>query len=227
MAFKELISIEPLVDIAQINKNIIIDLRYATTNNFTKKIIYKSDICYIHKDAAISLDKIQKHLEKQGLSLKIFDGYRPLWAQQFLFDTFPDERYVANPKNITRNTHNRGIAIDVTIVCLSDNSELEMPTGFDDFSIKAHPIFEDLSDNIKKNRKLLQDAMIQIGGFEPITTEWWHFDLKGWLKIPISEYCRFILLIKAFQALAFSKKRFAFHHKLIEIPRLFFQQAFQ
>lgn len=182
MTSKELISIEPLVDIAKISKNIRIDIRYATSNNFTKKIIYKSDICYLHKDVVNAVINVQKYLEKQGLGLKIFDGYRPLWAQQILFDTLPDERYVGNPKKITR--HTRGTAVDVTLINLFDNKELEMPTGFDSFSEKAHLVYEDLEDFIKKNRKTLQDAMIKIGGFEPLPNEWWHFDLKGWQDYP-------------------------------------------
>lgn len=175
--------LDPLVKINEVNPNILLDIRYATENNFTKKVIYKTDICLVHKDTATSLDKVQKYLEKLGFSLKIFDGYRPLWAQQILFDTMPDERYVGNPKKITR--HTRGTAADVTIINLVDKKELEMPTGFDSFSEKAHLVFEDLSDNIKKNRKLLQDVMIDIGGFEPLPTEWWHFDLKGWQKYPV------------------------------------------
>lgn len=182
MIFKEKISIEPLVDISDINKNIILDIRYATLNNFTKKIIYKSKKCYLHKDTAIAVDKVQKHLEKQGLSLKIFDGYRPLWAQQILFDTYSDERYVGNPKKITR--HTRGTAVDVTIVRLSESFELEMPTEFDSFSKKAHLVYEDLSETIKKNREKLQDVMMNIGGFELLPREWWHFDLLGWQDYP-------------------------------------------
>jgi len=175
-------SIDPLADILDINKNIILDIRYATINNFTKKIIYKSRACYLHKDAALAVDKVQKYLAKQGLSLKIFDGYRPIWAQQILFDTYPDERYVGNPKKITR--HTRGTAVDVTIVNLSNNKELEMPTEFDSFLKKAHLVCEDLPEDVKKNRKLLQDVMINIGGFETLPTEWWHFDLKGWQNYP-------------------------------------------
>ncbi|NGX48849.1 MAG: D-alanyl-D-alanine dipeptidase [Candidatus Anoxychlamydiales bacterium] len=175
--------LDPLVNINDVNPNILLDIRYATDDNFTKKVIYKTDICLVHKDTAIVLDKVQKHLEKLDLSLKIFDGYRPLWAQQILFDTLPDERYVGNPKKITR--HTRGTAVDVTIINQVDKSELEMPTAFDSFSEKAHLVFEDLSDNIKKNRKLLQDVMMDIGGFEPLPTEWWHFDLQGWEKYPV------------------------------------------
>jgi len=178
------ISIKPLVDIKDVNDKIVLDIRYATVNNFTKKIIYKTDVCYIHEDVAISLNRVQKYLENElKLSLKIFDGYRPLWAQQILFDVLPDERYVGNPKKITR--HTRGTAVDVTLINLVDQTELEMPTEFDSFSEKAHLIFEDLPTNIKKNRALLQDVMINVGAFESHPREWWHFDLKGWQKYEI------------------------------------------
>ena len=177
------ISLKPLVDIKDANDKIVLEIRYATVNNFTKKNIYKTDVCYIHEDVAISLNKVQKHLEKQNLGLKIFDGYRPIWAQQILFDVLPDERYVGNPKKITR--HTRGTAVDVTLINLVDKTELAMPTGFDSFEKKAHLDFEDLSDEIKKNRKLLQDVMINIGGFEPLPNEWWHFDFKNWQNYPV------------------------------------------
>lgn len=176
-------AISPLVDIKDVNDKIVLDIRYATDNNFTKKIIYKTDICYIHEDVAISLDRVLKYLEKQNLCLKIFDGYRPIWAQQILFDVLPDERYIGNPKKITR--HTRGTSVDVILINLLDKTELEMPTEFDSFEKKAHLDFEDLSDEVKKNRKLLQDVMINIGGFETLPTEWWHFDFKNWQNYPV------------------------------------------
>ena len=176
-------TLDPLVNISDINKNIVVEIRYATSNNFTKKIIYKSDICYIHKDVACALDKVQRHLEEIDLSLKIFDGYRPLWAQQVLWDNFPDEKYVAHPKK--GGKHTRGTSVDVTLINLLDKKELAMPTEFDSFSQKAHLVFEDLPKNIKENRKLLQDVMINIGKFEPLANEWWHFDFKNWQNYPV------------------------------------------
>lgn len=182
MSSKILKTSEPLVYAQDIDETIVLDIRYATKNNFTKKVIYKSNDCFVHKDLVDPLKKVVKELKKYDLSIKIFDGFRPLWAQQILFDTFPDERYVANPNKITR--HARGTAVDLTLINIKDQVELEMPTEFDSFSEKAHLVFEDLPKNVKENRKLLQEVMIN-SGFEPLAREWWHFDLKGWDKYPV------------------------------------------
>lgn len=93
----------------------------------------------------------------------------------------PDSRYVANPTNGSR--HNRGAAVDLTLVD-RNGKELEMPTGFDDFTVKAHRNYTGASAQAKKNRKVLEDAMKKYG-FIPLPTEWWHFDAPGWDKFVI------------------------------------------
>lgn len=104
------------VDMSTVNDTIVLEIRYATTNNFTGRVIYESAQCYVHQDVAHALDRVQKNLENHGLGLKIWDGYRPLSAQQILFDCFPDERYVSPPSKGGRLTHTRGTAIDVTLI---------------------------------------------------------------------------------------------------------------
>ena len=177
-----------LVDIKKLDPGIIIDLKYATTDNFTGQIIYTSSVCPVHKDTAQALLNVQKELKSMQLSLKIWDGYRSPLAQQKLWDVcadrYPDEKereqYVSNPKKGGR--HTRGTALDVTLVD-ANGKELEMPTGFDDFSAKAWVEDATCSAEAQKNRKLLHDVMRK-HGFEGIKTEWWHFDLKGWRQYP-------------------------------------------
>jgi D-alanyl-D-alanine dipeptidase len=165
-----------LIEVNKLNPNIVLDIRYATTNNFTGKIVYPEARCFLVKDAALSLDSVQKDLEKIGLGLKIYDGYRPLSVQKKFWEILPDERYVADPKKGSR--HNRGMAVDLTLV---DNTgkELSMPTEYDDFSEKAHRDYMSLTDEQIKNRKIQEDVMVKYG-FVPFATEWWHFDYKGW-----------------------------------------------
>jgi D-alanyl-D-alanine dipeptidase len=127
------------------------------------------------------LDSIQRELETRGLGLKIFDGYRPFSVTRKMWEILPDDRYVANPKNGSR--HNRGAAVDVTLVDSTGN-ELEMPTVFDDFSEKAGHDFMDLPQHILTNRSLLKEIMTKYG-FMPIKTEWWHYDLKNYEQYPI------------------------------------------
>ena len=171
-----------LVDILTINPTIQLDIRYATTNNFTGKAVYPVSKCFLRKAVAQKIDSIQKELAHKGLGLKIFDGYRPLSVQRKFWEIFPDERYVANPKNGSR--HNRGSAIDVTLVDLATGQELEMPSGFDDFTAKAHRDYNNMSENSKKNCQLLESYMIKYG-FIPWPLEWWHFDDPDWPNYPI------------------------------------------
>jgi D-alanyl-D-alanine dipeptidase len=170
-----------LVDIEQVNPNILLDIRYATTDNFLNEAVYPSARCFLLEPVAMRLDSIQRELETRGLGLKIFDGYRPFSVTRKMWEILPDDRYVANPKNGSR--HNRGAAVDVTLVDSTGN-ELEMPTVFDDFSEKAGHDFMDLPQHILTNRSLLKEIMTKYG-FMPIKTEWWHYDLKNYEQYPI------------------------------------------
>lgn len=167
----------PLVEISKIIPNIILDIRYATSENFLGFSIYSQPLCYLHRDAAEALSKVQKELESLDLFLKIFDGYRPLPVQQLMWDTIQDERYVSNPAK-NKGRHTRGTAVDVTLLDKKGN-ELEMPSPFDDFSERAHSHFQGSTKKALHNRQLLK-LIMEKHGFEQYPYEWWHFDLKGW-----------------------------------------------
>ena len=170
-----------LVPVKKIIPTIICDIRYATKNNFTGQQVYNLSECYLLAPVAQALNKVQKELSLQGLGLKIWDGYRPLTAQWKLWHIVPDKRYVSNPKN--GGKHCRGTAVDVTLVNLKTGKELPMPTGFDEFTERAWANYDNLPDDVKKNRKSLRDVMYK-HGFSGITSEWWHFDYKGWRDLP-------------------------------------------
>ncbi len=173
-----------LVEVQSINQAIRLDLRYATANNFTNEIVYTRAKCYLRKEVADALNIVQKELEKRGLGLKIWDGWRPVKAQQKFWDLVQDERYVVNPKN-GLSRHCRGTAVDLTLV-KSDGSLVEMPTEFDDFSERAWRNYEgaDVSEQAKKNARLL-GSLMESAGFKGVTTEWWHFDYQGWKELPV------------------------------------------
>jgi D-alanyl-D-alanine dipeptidase len=116
---------ERLVNIEAFISGIRLDIRYATANNFTKRPLYPVARCYLRKQVAERLTKVQQELQAQGLGLKVFDCYRPLSIQKQLWALLPDERYVIDPRKGSR--HNRGAAVDVTLVDAKGN-ELEMPT---------------------------------------------------------------------------------------------------
>lgn len=172
-----LLNANNLVDLSKVIPGIVLDIRYATENNFLGFPVYAKPVCYLHKKAAVALLEVQKELSTMGLGLKVFDGYRPLSVQQVMWDTVQDERYVSNPA-INKGRHTRGTAIDLTIV-YKEGNELEMPTPFDDFTEKAHSDYPHLSETILKNRTLLAEVM-ERHGFQRLPTEWWHFDFDGW-----------------------------------------------
>lgn len=166
-----------IVPLRSIDSTIVFDVRYATTNNFTGKVLYPTDKVYLRKVVAEKLSLAEKYLmDNYKLRLKVFDGYRPLSVQKKLWETVQDENFVANPAKGSR--HNRGAAVDLTLIDSLGN-ELQMGTPYDDFSEKAHRDYNGFSDQVKKNRKILDEAMIKYG-FEPLRTEWWHFDYSGW-----------------------------------------------
>lgn len=174
-----------IVYLGSIDSSIVMDVKYATINNFVGKVLYPTDKVYMRKIVAQKLSEANKYLrENYNLSIKIFDGYRPLSVQKLMWEILPDPRYVADPSKGSR--HNRGAAVDITLIDENGN-EIEMGTPYDDFTERAHYDYEELSDDVKANRKLLRDVMIKFG-FEPLETEWWHFDFKGWEKFSILDY---------------------------------------
>ena len=171
------------VDIQSINPRILIDIRYATTNNFVGRPVYPCAKCYLRRKVALKLDKVQQQLEKIGLGLKIWDGYRPLSVQKIFWELVPDPRYVAPPDEGSK--HNRGAAVDLTLVD-KKGKEVRMPTDFDDFSVKAHLNYERLPKEVIYNRALLENIM-RAHGFVPAQTEWWHYDDEESEKYPIED----------------------------------------
>ncbi|MFN7138492.1 MAG: D-alanyl-D-alanine dipeptidase [Limisphaerales bacterium] len=172
-----------LVDVEKFIPGIVLDIRYATTNNFTGKQVYPVAKCYLRRATAEKLKKVQEELKKQNLGLKVYDGYRPLSVQKKFWELVPDERYVANPAKGSK--HNRGGAVDLTLVD-SKGKELPMPTPYDDFTEKAHQNYSKLPANIIRNRALLRTVM-EKHGFKNIRTEWWHFDDTDWQQYDLMD----------------------------------------
>ena len=165
--------INGFVLVSSLDKNIVIDLKYATTDNFTKKIIYPNNVCVLRKNTAQKLVKANSQLKKLGYEIKVWDAYRPIYVQQIFWNIVKDSRFVANPSN-GGSIHNKGCAVDVTLVDINGN-ELNMPSKFDDFSYKAYRTNSKQTSEAKKNVDLLTKCMVD-NGFTTIDTEWWHFD---------------------------------------------------
>ncbi|MEM8583876.1 MAG: D-alanyl-D-alanine dipeptidase [Bacteroidota bacterium] len=170
-------------DIHLIDTSILLDIRYATDNNFMGQQIYDCGRCWLRPDVAQALLAVQQSLAEQGLGLKMYDCYRPAPYQQRLWDKVPDPRYVANPAR--GSVHSRGAAVDLTLVDLQTQEELDMGTDYDFFGPTAHSAASNLPAEVLKNRQILQAAM-RAHGFLTIRTEWWHFNYSG-PRFPLSE----------------------------------------
>ena len=162
------------VDIQAADPSIGLDIRYATTDNFTRAKIYDCARCLLRPEAAHALEKAHRTLQQQGLGLKMFDCYRPRPYQQRLWDKVPNPDYVTPPAK--GSMHSRGAAVDLTIVD-ANGQELDMGTPYDFFGPKAHYDYTQLPGKVLANRRLLRQTM-EAAGFQGIRTEWWHFSFQ-------------------------------------------------
>ena len=170
-----------LVDVKTEIPRVGIDVRYATNDNFVGEPLYPTEKVLLREPAAEALAGVQGDLEGRGLGLKVFDGYHPYSVTERMWNIVRDPRYVADPAEGSR--HNRGAAVDVTLVDKS-GEELPMPTGYDDFTEKAHQDYMDLPADVVRNREILRRAM-ERHGFEAFLTEWWHYDYRGYERYEI------------------------------------------
>ena len=162
--------------LSSLDKDIVINLKYATTDNFTKKVVYPNNVCVLRKTTADKLVKANTQLKKLGYIIKVWDAYRPVYVQQIFWDIVKDSRFVANPKN-GGSIHNKGCAVDITLVDVN-GTDVKMPSKFDDFSSNAYRSNSKMTVEAKKNMDLLTKCMVA-NGFTTINTEWWHFEDAG------------------------------------------------
>jgi D-alanyl-D-alanine dipeptidase len=171
-------------DVVALESSIRLDIRYATTNNFTKAKIYDCPRCLLRPAAAAAIVRAHEALRKQGYGgLKMFDCYRPRPYQQRLWDKVPNPDYVTPPAK--GSMHSRGAAVDLTIVD-RNGQELDMGTPYDFFGREAHFDYTRLSPKVLANRRLLRSTLEAVG-FEGIRTEWWHFSYRG-QNFPLSDF---------------------------------------
>ncbi|MFD0940358.1 M15 family metallopeptidase [Pedobacter boryungensis] len=166
-----------LVEIKKAIPSVVLDIRYATKNNFMHQVMYKQARAFARKPVVEHLKKIQAILNKKGYGLKIFDAYRPYAITVSFYQKASDKNFVANPAKGSK--HNRGCAVDLTIIDLKTGKDVPMPTPYDSFAPEAAPHFVNLPSEIIKNRDFLINTM-QANGFKVIYNEWWHFDFNGW-----------------------------------------------
>lgn len=168
---------QQLIELKTQIPDIVLDIRYATRNNFMKQVMYPQPRAFARKPVVIQLQKIQQELRKKGLGLKIYDAYRPYAITVAFYKKASDKNFVANPSKGSR--HNRGCALDLSIIDLRTRKEIPMPTAYDSFAPEAAADYAQLPQKVKANRDFLIRTM-QNHGFRVLKNEWWHYDFKGW-----------------------------------------------
>ena len=180
--------------LSEVDGSIQQELRYFSSNNFIGKKIdgYKKNNVIISNAAANALKKVQAELKQMGLSLKVYDAYRPQqsvdhfvrWAKK-LNDTLMKQSYYPTIRKsdlfqlgfiASKSGHTRGSSVDLSIVEIKTNKEIDMGSSYDFFGATSHSFHKKLSNRQEKNRMLLRNIMIK-NGFKPYDKEWWHFTL--------------------------------------------------
>ena len=176
-----------LVELIKLDPSIRLDMRYATTNNFTGRVLYSEARAFLTVAAAQAVVRASAKARADGFGLTIYDAYRPWRVTKQLWDATPvgpKKEYVANPKRGSK--HNRGCAVDLTLHDLKTGLLVEMPTEFDDFSEMAHRNYAGASTVAIANRARLQ-RYLEAEGFVGLSNEWWHFDFTGWQDYPVMD----------------------------------------
>jgi len=172
------------VNLKAYSNDFVYDMKYATSDNFLKTKVYDCDECYLRYKAVKALLKANKNFLEKGYRIKIFDCYRPLDIQKKMWEIVSNPTYVANPAK--GSIHNRGTAVDISLVDI-DGKELDMGTSFDFFGIEASHDYQNVSETVKENRKLLKKIMGR-EKFNSFDSEWWHYNLKTGLTDKISNF---------------------------------------
>lgn len=174
-----------LVELVTLDPTIKLDIRYAGTNNFLGKPVYPEARAFLQRPAAMAVLAAHRELARYGYGLLIHDGYRPWAITKVFWDMTagtPMQEFVADPKSGSK--HNRGCAVDLTLFDLATGAEVRMPSGYDDFSERAHPHYAGGEASERAARDLLRRLM-EAEGFTVYENEWWHFDHDGWEDYPV------------------------------------------
>jgi D-alanyl-D-alanine dipeptidase len=175
-----------LVELVKIDPTIHLDVRYATSNNFTGRPVYRQARAFLQRPAAEALVRVGRSLREKGYGLLVFDGYRPWSVTKLFWEITPKDKrergFVANPAKGSK--HNRGAAVDLSMYELATGKEADMPSAYDEFTDRAAPSYTGGTAEQRARRDLLR-AEMEKEGFVVDTGEWWHFNYKGWETYPI------------------------------------------
>ena len=168
---------ERLVEVTPENvPGVVLDLRYATTNNITGKTLYPEAKAYLRQETIQKLRRVARQLQEDGYRLVIWDAWRPASAQRALWAAKPDGKFLTPPSKISR--HRRGTSVDISLAD-KDGKILPMPSDFDEFNAKADEDFSDVPKEAAQRARILRNTMFN-AGFSGVPDEWWHYDLRDW-----------------------------------------------
>jgi D-alanyl-D-alanine dipeptidase len=173
-----------LVEVVKLDPTIRLDIRYATKNNFLGRPVYSEARAFLQRPAAEALGRVQRALAAKGLGLVVFDGYRPWRVTKVFWDATPADKkeFVADPKKGSR--HNRGCAVDLSLVVLATGELVAMPSEYDEMSERAHVDWKGGDAAAREQRDTLRAAM-EAEGFKVFAPEWWHYDYQDWRAYPV------------------------------------------
>lgn len=173
-----------LVELVKLDRTIKLDIRYATSNNFLGRPVYKEARAFLQRPAAEALVRVNMALRKKGYGLVIHDGYRPWSVTRIFWDATPADKkiFVADPSQGSR--HNRGCAVDLSLFDLKTGKEVVMPSGYDEMTERSHIDYGGGAEESRRLRDMLRAAM-EAEDFAVYEPEWWHYDYKDWKEYPI------------------------------------------
>lgn len=182
------------VSITDVIPDAMLDIRYYSTYNFVGERIngYEQPVALLSKEAASALKNAADELREQGCRIKIYDAYRPQsavdhfasWASDTSDTKMKEYFYPDLDKSVLfdlgyiaySSGHSRGCTVDLTLFDMDSGKDLDMGGTFDYFGERSRTDYSGLTDEQRKNRYILKDAMTA-NGFEPFASEWWHFSL--------------------------------------------------
>ena len=168
-----------LTEIIKLDPSIKLDIRYYSDNNFLSTPLYSQARAFLQRPAAEALIRVQNSLRELGYGLMVHDAYRPWYITKVFWDATPPDLhdFVADPAKGSK--HNRGCAVDLTLIELNTGEPAEMPSLYDEMSERANAVYKGGTDESRNLRDLLRTEM-EKEGFTVYEFEWWHFDYKDW-----------------------------------------------
>jgi len=173
-----------LVELVLLDPTLKLDIRYAGSNNFLGRPVYRQARAFLQRPAAEALVRVNASLRRQGFGLVILDGYRPWSVTKVFWDATPADKkeFVADPREGSK--HNRGCAVDLSLIDLATGLPAAMPGDYDEMSERSHINYLGGTEESRRLRDLLRQAM-EAQGFEPYEPEWWHYNYREWKEYPI------------------------------------------